>query len=99
MGMQKTQSQPKRDDQRSKESQPAQSRLPIAPAKVKIESGPAKPTDHHESVKRRVYKQQLPQPREPVRPQSFQPAQIHSEPKHQKNDRVAPVAELFRIGR
>jgi hypothetical protein len=50
MGMEKAERQSEHQDQRSKERQLAQAGFPIAPAKIKIETGASEMSDRDESV-------------------------------------------------
>src|ERR1700722_1970754 len=99
MRMQKSQRQSCSQNERRKEKQFPQSRLPIAPMKMKIKSRPAQPLDRAESVQPCIYQQQLAEAAQPARPRAFQPAEINRQPQRQQNNRVSPIASLLRIRR
>src|ERR1700721_4073670 len=68
MGMEKAGRPSQTEDQRGEENQFAEAGFPIAPAKVKIKTGPSEPADGHESIQRRIDAETFARPGGPARP-------------------------------
>src|SRR5579864_3789884 len=95
--MNESQNQSKRYDHRREEYEFAQAGLPVAPMEMKIESCAAQPPDAEKSVEPGVEEQQIAQSSQSGRPSPIEPTQIDGQPKCEKDQRIAPVAELLGI--
>jgi hypothetical protein len=65
---------------------------------VEVISRATQAADGDEPIQSRIRQQQVVQPAQARGPSGVEPAQIYGQAQGEKNDRVAPVAVLLRVG-
>ena len=96
--MDEAEGDPEHQHRGSEKQKLAQSRLPVAPMQVEIKSRAGQTSDSEKRIQARIHQQQIIHSAQASGPRHIEPAQIHRQTQGKKNDRVAPVAALLRIG-